>query len=94
MKLDPDILVMLDGDGQHDPGEIPMLMEPILASEADMVVCSTYVEGASMDSARWLQICCARTGSQRKITPAYIDSIRVSTRWKKSLLKVDFGLFN
>lgn len=28
------------------------------------------------------------------LAPAYIDLVRVSTRWKKSLLKVYFGLFN
>jgi glycosyltransferase involved in cell wall biosynthesis len=30
-KRDPDILVILDADGQHDPHEIPYLVKPILA---------------------------------------------------------------
>jgi len=50
MKLDADILVLLDGDGQHDPCEIPKLIEPIVESKADLVVGSRYVEGASMDA--------------------------------------------
>ena len=33
-----DIVVHLDGDGQHDPGYIPRLVAPILLSEADVVV--------------------------------------------------------
>jgi glycosyltransferase involved in cell wall biosynthesis len=32
------IVVSLDGDGQHDPAEIPQLIAPILANRADMVL--------------------------------------------------------
>ena len=33
-----DILVMLDADGQHDPEDIPRLIEPILEDRADLVL--------------------------------------------------------
>ena len=33
-----DIIVTLDADGQHDPNEIPKLIEPILEGEADLVM--------------------------------------------------------
>lgn len=33
-----DSLVLLDGDGQHDPGEIPQLLEPISDGTADLVI--------------------------------------------------------
>jgi glycosyltransferase involved in cell wall biosynthesis len=33
-----DIIVTLDADGQHDPSEIPSLIEPILRGEADLVM--------------------------------------------------------
>jgi len=33
-----DALVLLDGDGQHDPADIPQLLEPILKDEADLVI--------------------------------------------------------
>ncbi|HEY8741887.1 MAG TPA: glycosyltransferase family 2 protein, partial [Chloroflexota bacterium] len=31
-------LVLIDGDGQHNPDEIPLLAAPVLRGEADMVV--------------------------------------------------------
>lgn len=37
-------LVLLDGDGQHDPAFIPALIKPVLEDEADMVVGSRYLE--------------------------------------------------
>ena len=33
-----DLIVHLDGDGQHDPGQIPRVVAPILLGEADVVV--------------------------------------------------------
>ena len=45
-NLAPDVLVILDGDGQHDPGEIPLLLAPILAGSADVVMgCRTNGHG-------------------------------------------------
>jgi len=38
-----DILVILDADGQHDPREIPRLIEPIMRGEADIVVGSRFL---------------------------------------------------
>lgn len=49
-KLDADILVVLDADGQHDPSEIPKLIEPILVAKADLVVGSRYIDGSQMDA--------------------------------------------
>ncbi len=33
-----DALVLLDGDGQHDPDEIPLLLDPILKGEKDVAL--------------------------------------------------------
>jgi glycosyltransferase involved in cell wall biosynthesis len=49
-ELGADVVVMLDADGQHDPEEIPGLIEPILRGEADMVVGSRYAEGSKTDA--------------------------------------------
>ena len=38
-----EILVILDGDGQHDPREIPALVKPILSGETDVVIGSRFV---------------------------------------------------
>jgi glycosyltransferase involved in cell wall biosynthesis len=34
--LRPDVVVVLDADGQHDPGEIPRLVEPIVGGAAEL----------------------------------------------------------
>lgn len=39
------VIVTIDTDGQHDPEEIPRLVAPILAGEADMVNGSRYLNG-------------------------------------------------
>jgi Glycosyltransferases involved in cell wall biogenesis len=39
-----DILVLIDGDGQHDPEEIPQLIGPILSDEADFVNGSRFLD--------------------------------------------------
>lgn len=38
LLLGCDVVVTLDGDGQHDPNDIPRLLKPILDNEADVVV--------------------------------------------------------
>jgi glycosyltransferase involved in cell wall biosynthesis len=42
LKCGPDVVITLDADGQHDPGEIPKLLQPILDEEADVVIGSRY----------------------------------------------------
>jgi glycosyltransferase involved in cell wall biosynthesis len=37
-KADPDILVILDADAQHNPKEIPALIKPILDGKYDVVI--------------------------------------------------------
>ena len=40
-----DIAVRLDGDGQHDPAELPKLLEPLARDDADVVVGSRFAGG-------------------------------------------------
>lgn len=49
LELSPDVVVTLDSDGQHDPNQIPVLVEPIIRGEADMVIGSRFVQGAETD---------------------------------------------
>ncbi|ASJ16396.1 dolichol-phosphate mannose synthase [Thermococcus chitonophagus] len=37
-KANGDIIVLMDADGQHDPREIPKLLEPIIQGKADFVI--------------------------------------------------------
>lgn len=37
-------VVMLDGDGQHDPAQIPVVAAPVLAGEADLVIGSRFLD--------------------------------------------------
>ncbi len=44
MKLNADVLVTLDADGQHDPREIPTVVKPIIRRTADVVIGSRFVD--------------------------------------------------
>ncbi len=50
------VIVTLDSDGQHDPEEIPKLVAPILAGEADMVNGSRYINGNRRDTPLYRRI--------------------------------------
>jgi len=41
-----DIVVQVDGDGQHDPGQISKVIGPIVAGETDCVIGSRYMPAA------------------------------------------------
>ncbi len=36
-------IIMLDGDGQHDPNEIPVLAAPVMTGSADLVIGSRFL---------------------------------------------------
>jgi len=44
-KLSPDVVVTLDGDGQHDPADIPRVLGPIIDGSADVVIGSRFNNG-------------------------------------------------
>jgi len=48
--IDVDIVVTLDGDGQHNPEEIPKLIKPIIDGEADIVNGSRYLVNRDDDT--------------------------------------------
>ena len=43
-KLNPDIMVMLDSDGQHEPSDIPRILKPILEGNANWVIGSRFLD--------------------------------------------------
>ncbi|MFX1276308.1 MAG: glycosyltransferase family 2 protein [Promethearchaeota archaeon] len=42
-----DLIITMDSDGQHDPNEIPVLIEPIIQRKADIVIGSRYLGRSS-----------------------------------------------
>lgn len=48
ISRNPDVIVKLDGDGQHLPEEIPKLIKPILDGDADLVVGTRFISGLKM----------------------------------------------
>ncbi len=44
-KFNPDVVVTLDADGQHDPADIPKVLSPIIAGSADVVIGSRFDNG-------------------------------------------------
>lgn len=51
-RLDADIAVTMDADGQHDPKELPRMIAPILSGKADVVVGTRLVDPKGMPMIR------------------------------------------
>jgi glycosyltransferase involved in cell wall biosynthesis len=51
--LAADVLVTMDGDGQHDPEEIPKLVQPILSGESEVAVGSRFHRGGQEEIPRY-----------------------------------------
>jgi glycosyltransferase involved in cell wall biosynthesis len=75
VKYGADIVVTLDGDGQHNPDEIPLLVQPLLQSRADLVIGSRFIEHSTnipsyrkfgVDIITWMY----NLGSNVKVTDA------------------------
>jgi len=53
LRLGADVVVTLDGDGQHDPVEIPKLVGRLGGGDVDLVIGSRFVEGGSSTAPGW-----------------------------------------
>ena len=49
IKFDPDIIITLDADGQHDTSNIPRLLNPIIFDESDVVIGSRFLKDSVTD---------------------------------------------
>lgn len=47
--VEPEVVVMLDADGQHTPTDIPKVIRPVLDGDADIVIGSRYLEAGDGD---------------------------------------------
>jgi glycosyltransferase involved in cell wall biosynthesis len=61
--LKADVIIHLDADGQHDPTSIPVVAQPVLAGEVDVVFGSRFlgVEPEGMTAGRRFLLQAART---------------------------------
>jgi|SaaInlV_200m_DNA_3_1039701.scaffolds.fasta_scaffold17046_2 glycosyltransferase involved in cell wall biosynthesis len=55
IHLDVDILITMDGDGQHNPEDLPDLIKPILNGEADIVIGSRFQNQDSVKNIPFLR---------------------------------------
>ena len=53
-EISPLAMVLLDGDNQHNPDEIPLLLKPIISNQCDMVVGSRYLRQNNIPAYRML----------------------------------------
>ncbi len=49
-KGDYDIVVQIDGDGQHDPYDLDKLLAPVISGEVDMAIGSRFIETSGYKS--------------------------------------------
>jgi len=54
LKYNPDVIITLDSDGQHDPSEIDKVCEPIEKDLADVVIGSRFLSDGDMPRYRKL----------------------------------------
>ena len=75
-EINPDVMVVLDADLQHNPGDVPRIIEPILRGEGDMVIGSRFLAGGNVEAPRYrvggikLITKIAKTVSYREVTDA------------------------
>lgn len=50
LRMSCDVIAVMDADGQHDPADLPRLVQPLLAGEAD-IVCGARRFSAEMPAA-------------------------------------------
>jgi dolichol-phosphate mannosyltransferase len=55
------LVVEIDADGSHDPAELPRMLE--LASHADLVIGSRWVDGGAVRNWPWLRQAISRAGN-------------------------------
>jgi len=51
-----DAVVQIDADGQHRPGEVGVILDPVLKDEADMVVGSRFMEKGAYRGRAWRRL--------------------------------------
>ncbi len=53
-KHNLDLMITFDADGQHDPDDMPKLVEPIIAKQADLIIGSRLKKSQKMPTDRYV----------------------------------------
>ncbi len=53
LRLGADVVVTLDGDGQHDPGDVPRLVDALMENDVEVVIGSRFLDGGGSDAPLW-----------------------------------------
>ncbi|MFT4250100.1 MAG: glycosyltransferase [Candidatus Woesearchaeota archaeon] len=61
--LEADVVIEMDADGSHDTKDLPRLLTPILAGEADFVIGSRYVQGGRVEGWNWYRYLVSYVGN-------------------------------
>lgn len=90
-------LVLLDGDGQHEPADIPSLLQPVLEDKADMVVGSRFLRIKSLVpgyrvGGQHLLTFVTNLGSQVKLTDSQSGFRAFSPKAIEALSFAEMGL--
>jgi glycosyltransferase involved in cell wall biosynthesis len=95
-----DVAVRVDGDGQHDPSELPALVAPVLAGEADIAVGSRFAGGPGYRASRSRRLgirilawTVSRLVHQRVTDRSSITAFRSVYYMAKVLLALLVGIF-
>jgi len=91
-----DVLVTIDGDGQHDPTSIPALVEGLTTRGVDVAIGGRIAKPAEMSRLRWLGVKTLDHASGVRIGDKLVDSQSgfraYSRRAIESLTPAEFGL--
>jgi len=55
LEMGADCIVEMDGDGSHSPEFLTLLLDPIIQSQADVVIGSRYVSGGGVEGREWFR---------------------------------------
>lgn len=95
-KTGADVLVTLDGDGQHDPSRIPVLVDTLQATGADVVIGGRTARPPDMPRYRWLGERALDLATQVKIGERIVDAQSgfraYSRRAIENLVAAEFGM--
>jgi glycosyltransferase involved in cell wall biosynthesis len=91
-----DILVTLDGDGQHDPSRIPELVEALQSTGADVAIGGRVARPPEMPRYRWLGERALDLGTQVKVGERVVDAQSgfraYSRRAIENLVAAEYGM--